>query len=150
MGKDARYRAKKAGKANYAYIRHGLNALILCTKGEEIILDNPDRFYDIRSRPYSFTIGSWVSIRIGLARTGKKFTAYLTKEAYRNIKAVLRENIEHRRFDVFDKHYYRLESLPAFSGILSQMGELYRFCRDEIKKTKQSHKIRRLNLKRLY
>ena len=149
-GKDARYRAKKAGRANYAYIRHGLNALVLRTKGEEIIPDDPDRFYDMRSRPYSFTVGSWVSIRIGPARTGKKYTAYLTKEAYRNIKAVLRENIEHRRLDVFDKYYYRLESLPAFSGILSQMGELYRFCREEIKKTKQKHTIGRLRLKRLY
>jgi len=150
MGKDARYRAKKAGKANYAYIRHGLNAIILRSKGEELIPDSPDRFYDIRTRPYIFTVGSWIAIKIGPARIGKKFTAYLTKDAYRNIKAIMRENIEHRRFDIFDNYYYRLESLPAFSGILSQMGELYRFCREEIKKTKLKHNIRRLNLRRLY
>ncbi len=150
MGKDARYRAKKAGRANYAYIRWGSHAVILRTKGIELSLQDPDRFYDIRTKPYIFTVGSWISVKIGPARIGKKFTAYLCKDSYRNIKAIMRENIGHRRMDVFDQYYYRLESLPAFSGILSQMGELYRFCREEIKKTKLKHNIRRLNLRRLY
>ncbi len=150
MGKDARYRAKKAGRANYAYIRWGSYAVILRTKGIELSLQDPDRFYDIRNKPYIFKVGSWISVKIGPARIGKKFTAYLCKDSYRNIKAIMRENIEHRRMDVFDQYYYRLESLPAFSGILSQMGELYRFCRAEIKKTNQKHNIKRLNLRRLY
>lgn len=145
--KDRRYRAKKAGMANFVYIRWNLSGILMHTPGKLVEIEDPDRFFSLRERPYVFQVGSWVSIKIGPARKGKKFTAYLTKQSYRSIKALLRENIEKRRFDEFRKYYERLEDLPAFSGIVAQVHELYRFCRGELSRVKAKKEAR--DLKRL-
>ncbi|GEM_PF-1470947 len=148
--KDQRYKAKKANKANYAYIRWDLYGIILHTLGQELECNDPDRFYHLREKPYVIPVGEWLEIKISKARTGKKYTAYMSKASYRNIKALLCEYIEHRQWDAFIKHYYRLENLPAFSGILVQMDELYRFCRAEIKRYKAKVELRKLTLKKVF
>lgn len=149
-GKDKRYKAKKAGMSNYVYLRWGLTGIIMHTPGQEYIVQDPDKFYQISKTPYTFKVGDWISIKIYKAKTGKKYTAYLIKESYRNIKALLRENIEHHRWDIFEKHYNRLSSLPAFSGILTQVDELYRFCKTELKKHKSPISISKLTLQRVF
>ena len=149
-GKDQKYRAKKAGKANFAYVRWGRCAVILHTKGLVPEVQDPDRFYHVRENPYTFPVGSWIEVKISPSKTGKRYTAYLTKQSYRNLKALLRENIEHRRLEVFEKYYKRLEGLPAFSGILGQMRELYRFCRSEIRKVDRQYRLKPLSLKKVY
>jgi len=150
-GKDRRYRAKKAGMANYAYIRWHLSGILLHTDGREGETSDPDTFFHLTARPYVVRIGSWVDIKIGKAKAGKRYTAYLTKESFRNIKALLREDIEHRRFDVLEKNYYRLEALPAFSGILAQMDDLYQFLRSDIKRMRvRNIQLRRLSLREVY
>lgn len=148
--KDQRYRAKKAGMASFVYLRWNLSGVLMHTSGNMPEIEDPDTWYHLGETPYQFSVGSWIEIKIAKARSGKKYTAYLTKGSYRNIKAVLRENIDHRRFDEFEKYYYRLEALPAFSGIVSQMGELYRFFRAEIKKKRVSMDLRPLVLRRIY
>lgn len=150
VSKDVRYRRKKHGFANYVYLRYGLQAVILKSKGQEIEVQDRDKFYALKEKPYEIKIGEWVNIKIGPARTGKKYTAYLTKSTYRIIKTVLRENIEHRRFDELDKYYNRLQELPAYSGILAQTGELCRFCRSELLRHKLKHKLQRPALKPVY
>lgn len=147
--KDQRYRAKKLFLANYIYLRWGCNAIIMHSTGQNHIVQDPDKFYNLSETPYMFKVGDWVSIKIYRAKTGKKYTAYLTKQSYRDIKALLRENIEHKQWDIFEKHYNRLSSLPAFSGILTQMNELYRFCKVELK-TKAPISIKKLSLKKVY
>ena len=149
-GKDKRYRAKKMGMANFVYLRWATNGIIMHTTGNVPEIKDPDRWNHLDQATYELPVGPWIKIKIGKARTGKKYTAYLTKRSYRSVKAVLRENIDHRRFDEFEKYYYRLEALPAFSGIVSQMGELYRFFRAEIKKKRVSMDLRPLVLKRIY
>jgi len=134
ISKDVRYRRKKKGLANCIYIRWDIHAVILRSSGEWLNEDPGDRFYSFHHVPYVFPAGNWIYVKVGPAKTGKKFTAYLNKESYRNIKEVLRENIEHRRLDVLDKYYGRLAGLPAYSGILSQMGELRRFCMGELRR----------------
>lgn len=149
-GKDQRYRAKKANKANYVYLRWRFNSIIMHTSGQEYVPEDPDRFYYMAQVPYNVSIGNWVEIKVSKAKTGKKYTAYLSKNSYRNIKALLKENIEHKQWDTFEKHYYRLQGLPAFSGILGQMGELYRFCYAELKKSKSKITLKRLTLKEVF
>lgn len=150
-GKDRRYKAKKTGWANYAYLRWHLSGILLHTNGLEAHIEDPDTFSRLSEVPYVVKIGTLVDIKIGSARTGKKYTAYLTKESFRNIKALLRENIEHRRLDAFKEYYDNLETLPAFSGILAQMEELYRFSMSEIKRTKGKNiQVRRLVLRKVY
>jgi len=148
--KDKKYKAKKSGMANYVYLRWELCGVILHTSGRVTELEDSDTFYHLSERPYKFSVGSWISIKIGKARTGKKYTAYLTKESYRSIKAVLRENIKHQRWDEFQKYYSRLENLPAFSGILSQIDELYRLFRNELKQYETKVAINKLKLKKVY
>lgn len=148
--KDVRYRRKKKGLANYVYLRCGLQAVILKSKGQEAEIQDRDKFLALKEKPYEIKIGEWISIKLGPARMGKKYTVYLTKSTYRSIKAMLQENIEHRRFDALDKYYLRLQELPAYSGILAQTGELCRFCRSELSRHKLKHKLQRLVLKPVY
>ncbi|MDW8003031.1 MAG: hypothetical protein RMJ39_10310 [Deltaproteobacteria bacterium] len=147
--KDQRYRAKKQGRSNYVYIRWDLSGILMHTPGIEPV-GVSDRFFVLSEKPYQFRVGSWIEIKIGPARTGKRFTAYLTKQSFRSIKALLIENIEKGRFEEFEKYYYRLENLPAFSGILTQISELYRSLKAAIRKaglTNRGRTLRRLKLR---
>lgn len=152
--KDKRYRAKKNGKANYAYIRWGLHFVMLRTEGQECIPEDPERFKSFSDEPLVFDVGEWIKIKISKAKTGKKYTAYLAKSSYRSIKALLQENIEHKQKDVFFKNYNKLQELPAFSGILEQMEKLRLFCRNKWKKYKSKKEKRividKLVLKKVY
>ncbi len=150
-GKDRRYKAKKTGWANYAYLRWSLSGILLHTHGLEAHIDDPDAFSHLSEVPYVVKIGTLVDIKIGNARSGKKYTAFLTKESFRDIKARLRDDLEHRRLDAFEKTYYNLETLPAFSGILAQIEDIYRFLRKEIKRAKGKNiQVRRLVLRKVY
>jgi len=149
-GKDKKYRAKKMGMANFIYLRWNTNGIIMHTAGNVPEVKDPDRWNHLDRVAYELPIGPWIKIKIGKARTGKKYTAYLTKESYRNIKALLCENIAHRRWDEFIKHYHRLENLPAFSGMLTQMNGLYRSCLGEIKRYKGKITLEKLTLKKVF
>ncbi|MBV6425128.1 MAG: hypothetical protein NAOJABEB_02942 [Steroidobacteraceae bacterium] len=151
ISKDARYRRKKAGLANCAYIRWDLYAVVMMTAGDLPERDEGDRFFNLVDRPYTFRVGDMIEIKIGPARSGKKFTAYLSKQSYREIKAVLRDHAEHRRIEQVIKYYERLQGLPAFSGIITQVAELRRFLVSELRRHNvKGYRPSRLALRNVY
>jgi len=122
--KDRRYRNKKAGQANLSYLRWRNIGLILRTEGEVNGRFDEEKFVRFDEEPFVFAVGSMIEIKIAKARAGRKYTAYLSKQSFRAIKAILRDNLRHRRRDVAEAYWERLKGLPAFSGILGQMREL--------------------------
>lgn len=131
--KDQRYRNKRAGKANFAYLRWQNVGVILCTEGDVKERPDPDQFVRLDSAPLIFAVGSTVEIKIAKAKAGRKYTAFLSKQSFRTIKGILRDNIRHHRIEVAVKYWDRLRGLPAFSGILEQTRELARWIRLECK-----------------
>jgi hypothetical protein len=131
--KDRRYRNKKAGQANFAYLRWRNVGVILRTEGEVKERSEAEKFVRLDTEPFVFAVGSTIEIKIAKAKAGRKYTAYLSRQSFRAIKGVLRDNIRHRRHDVAEDHWERLKGLPAFSGILGQMRELTMWIRLESK-----------------
>ncbi|OQB55644.1 MAG: hypothetical protein BWX99_01158 [Deltaproteobacteria bacterium ADurb.Bin151] len=133
QNKDQRYRSKRAGKANFAYLRWQNVGLVLCTEGEVKERPDADKFVRLDAEPLIFAVGSMIEIKIARARAGRNYTAFLSKKSYREIKAVVRDNIRHRRPAVAEEYWNRLRGLPAFSGILEQTRELTKWIRKECK-----------------
>lgn len=131
--KDQRYRRKQAGRANFAYLRWRSIGVILRTEGEVKERFDPEVFARLDAKPLIFAVGSMIEIKIGKAKAGRKYTAFLSKQAFRSIKGILRDNVRHRRLEVAEKYWDRLRGLPAFSGILGQTGELMKWIRMECK-----------------
>ena len=131
--KDQRYRSKRAGKANFAYLRWQHVGVVLCTEGEVKERPDADKFVRLAAEPLIFAVGTMIEIKIAKAKAGRNYTAFLSKQSYRTIKGILRDNIRHRRLEVAEKYWDRLRSLPAFSGILGQTTELTKWVRLECK-----------------
>lgn len=131
--KDQRYRHKKAGQANFAYLRWQHVGVVLCTEGEVKERPDADKFVRLDAEPLIFALGAMIEIKIAKAKAGKNYTVFLSKKSYREIKAVLRENLRHHRTAVAEEYWDRLRGLPAFSGILEQTRELTKWIRKECK-----------------
>ncbi len=148
--KDQRYRRKKAGQANFAYLRWHNVGVILRTEGEVKEKPDPEQFFRLDSVPLIFAVGSMVEIKVAKAKAGRNYTAFLSKKSFRTIKGILRDNIHHRRLEVAEKYWDRLCGFPAFSGVLGQMGELTKWVKLECKLTgAKKWTGRRLVLQRL-
>ncbi|PKN19274.1 MAG: hypothetical protein CVU71_07125 [Deltaproteobacteria bacterium HGW-Deltaproteobacteria-6] len=131
--KDKRYRCKKAGLANFTYIRWNNVGVILRTAGNVQARHDADKFINLCEVPLTFTVGSMIEIKIAKGKAGRKFTAFLSKQSFREIKAILRENIRHHRMDIAKMYWDHLGSLPAFGGILGQIMELFKWLKVETK-----------------
>lgn len=131
--KDQRYRQKKAGQANFAYLRWHNIGVLMRTEGEVRERPDADKFVRLDAEPMIFAVGTVIEIKIAKAKAGKNYTAFLSKKSYREIKAVLRDNIRHHRPAVAEEYWNHLRGLPAFSGILEQTKELTKWIRKECK-----------------
>ncbi len=133
QNKDQRYRSKRAGKANFAYLRWQHVGVVLCTEGEVKERPDADKFVRLAAEPLIFAVGTMIEIKIARARAGRNYTAFVSKKSYREIKAVLRDHIRHRRPAVAEEYWNRLRGLPAFSGILEQTRQLTKWIKLECK-----------------
>ena len=133
--KDQRYRRKQAGQSNFAYMRWRNIGVILRTEGEVKERADADKFVRLEAEPLIFIVGSTVEIKVAKAKAGRKYTACLSRQSFRAIKGVLRDNIRHHRPEITKQYWERLQGLPAFSGILGQTGELLKWIRKECKLT---------------
>ncbi len=132
--KDQRYRQKKKKQANFKYLRWQKIGVIMRTEGEVKDRPDADKFFRLDAEPLTLSVGTMIEIKIAKAKAGRNYTAFLSKKSYREIKAVLRDNIRHHRSAVAEEYWDRLRGLPAFSGILEQISELRKWVRTECKK----------------
>ena len=93
MSKDRKYHRKKAGWANYAYLRHEGMIVVLKTKGKGASVDReddpdeekPTKYKDFRKESLVFhPKNGKLSLKVGL-KDGQ-FTLYLSKTSYQRIK----------------------------------------------------------------
>lgn len=133
FSKDQRYRRKKARQANFIYLRWQNIGIMLRTEGEVATRQDPEKFERLDLVPLTFAVGSMLEIKVGKAKAGRNYTAFLSKKCFRTIKGILRENVRHRRLAVAENYWQRLSKLPAFSGILGQTRELTKWIRKECK-----------------
>jgi len=131
--KDQRYRRKKAGQANFIYLRWQKIGIMLRTEGDVAARQDPEQFERLDSAPLTFAVGSMLEIKVGKAKAGRNYTAFLSKQCFRTIKGILRENVRHRRLAVAENYWERLCGLPAFGGILEQTRELTKWIKKECK-----------------
>lgn len=131
--KDQRYRHKKAGQANMAYLRWHNIGVLMRTEGEFKERPDADKFLRLDAEPLIFAVGTMIEIKIAKAKAGRNYTAFISKKSYREIKALLRDHIRHRRPAVAEEYWNRLRGLPAFSGILEQTRELTKWIKKECK-----------------
>lgn len=146
LSKDQRYRRKKAGDANYVYLRWDRCGLLLKSRGRSSACDD-ERWHFLRDRPYEFPVGEYLELKVGPG--GKsKYTCYLTRKSYRAIKTLLRELFEDQRWEQLQKQWYALSLLPAWSGIVSQVNQLY----DTVRSWRVPRRFspKKLKLRKLY
>lgn len=147
LGKDKRYQAKKAGKANYAYLRWDRWGILLRSRGEKSERDD-DIWHEFKQVPYVFSVGEFfLELKIGPGGRSK-YTCYLTKSSYRALKTLMREYFEDQRFDQLVKQYQALAELPAFSGLIRQADELWRVLKSW--RLPRGYTIKKLRLKDLW
>lgn len=144
--KDKRYRAKKAGKANYAFCRYERNGILLRSRGMPSNSDD-DIWHEFAKIPYTFRVGEFVELKVGRGGRGK-YTCYLTKAAYRSLKALLREYFEDQRYEQMQRQWQALSNLPGYSGIIGQVRELYRVVKSW--RVPRKYSIKQLKLQDLY
>lgn len=128
ISKDQRYRRKKKNLVNYVYLRWELTLIILKTDGEDSCEErSTQKFHHIRDTPLEITIGSELQLKLTKEEMTKAkdkqkrkqgYTYYLTKQCYRNIKAALLEDVEHRRKDAVIYRFNALNNIPAYAGII--------------------------------
>ena len=122
VGKDKRYRYQQKGMANCMFLRWGKHALILRSVGEYEETD--DHFVDIRDKELVLEVGDIMKIKIVLEGSKGRVTAYMDKQAYRDIKAELLDHCRHRRLDVLKGRFAALNGLPGYSGFTQQKAVL--------------------------
>jgi len=146
LSKDQRYRRKKAGYANYVYLRYNRWGLLLKSRGKSSPRDD-ENWSHFAKTPYEFPVGEYLELKIGPG--GKsKYTCYLTRRSYRAIKTLLRELFEDQRWEQLERQWHALSLLPAYSGMISQVNQLY----DTVKSWRVPRRFspRRLRLQKLY
>lgn len=128
---NRRYRRKKRGEANMALVWWDHRGCVLRTQGAWTARPNEDVLVHIDAVPLLVPVGERITIRIGKARAGHKYTAYLARPSYRWIRGMLQENLSHRRTAAVAEEWERAMKLPGFAGIYAQMRDLHTFLRSE-------------------
>ena len=133
--KDRRYYHKKAGQANYIFLRHELMFIILKTDGREI---DDTRFKDIRRDPLILRIGSELELKLHRKAGDKGVTVHLSDGCYKNIKYEMLVMLEHRQKNNVIYKFNALNGIPAYSGMYEHKRQLL----NELLKTAKKHNIK--------
>lgn len=127
MSKDRKYHHKKAGYANYAYLRHEGMIVVLKTDGKGAPKDNEDdpniekrtKYKDFRKEPIVFhPQNEKLSLKIGLK--DKQFTLYMSKTSYQRIKQECVDLLIKGETKIMFAKFKALNSLPPYKGIYKQ------------------------------
>jgi hypothetical protein len=132
--KDKRYHHRKAGKANYFYLRYDLQIVIQRSEGEETDEKRLEqKFKDIRKEPIEISIGDEITLKLHFT-ANEGFTVHFTKACYRNLKIKFAEQ---RQTNQVKYWFNALNGIPAYSGIIEHKRRLL----DYIIKTARKHGI---------
>ena len=132
--KDRRYHHKKAGLANYKFLRYGLRFIILKTDGKET--DENAQFQDIRTDPLILRVGPHLELKLH-KKAIKGVTVHLTKACYRNIKYEMLEMLEHQQTNNVIYKFNALNGIPAYAGVIEHKKKLLK----ELLKAAKKHNI---------
>ena len=136
--KDKRYHQRKAGKANYFYLRYDLMVAILRSEGTETDEKRLEQqFKDIRKEPLEIRLmGGEVVLKLHKS-VAKGLTIHFTKDCYRELKAKFMELLEKRQIEQVKYWFNALNGIPAYSGINDHKRMLLK----DILKTARKHRI---------
>jgi hypothetical protein len=133
--KDKRYHYKKAGKTNFTYLRFDRIFIMQATN----VIEDYKHGYDLKTRPfiYSPTPDGILELKISPNVEGK-FTLWLSRDCYRNIKATIYEYLARRQPEKAIYTFNALNGVPCYSGINEQKTQMLR----EILKEAKRHNLK--------
>jgi hypothetical protein len=135
--KDKRYHHRKAGKANYFYLRYDLMVVILRSEGVETDEKRLEqKFKDIKKEPIEINIGDEIVLKLHFTAT-EGFTIHFTRTCYRELKYKFAELLEKRQVEQVKYWFNALNGMPAYAGIIEHKRKLL----DYILKTAKKHGI---------
>jgi hypothetical protein len=135
--KDKRYHAKKAGLANYKYLRHELMFIIMRTEGKTC---DETQFKHIGRDALILRIGSELELKL-YRKADKGVTVRLSNDCYRKIKYEMLELLEHRHIEKLKYKFNALNGIPAYAGMIEHKRQL-------LKELLKSAKKQQIPLKR--
>ena len=115
--RGCRYHHKKAGKANYLYLRYDLQIVILRSDGEEVCSERLEqKFQDIRTTPLAMYVGE---LRLKLHRkTDGRITVCFTKDCYHELKGKFLDMLEKREIERIKYWFNALNGVPSYAGVI--------------------------------
>lgn len=125
LSKDQRRRRKQKGLANYYYLRWKNQFVILHTDGKRDAED--DKFHNIKTYKGSderlrIAIGSKLSLDV--VNRNNSITVVLDRLTYLEMKGDIDELVKYKKIKALHEYFKRLNSIPAWSGIVQQKFEL--------------------------
>jgi hypothetical protein len=133
--KDKRYHYKKAGKTNFTYLRFDRIFIMQATNA----IEDYKHGYDLKTRPFTYspTPDGILELKVSPNSDGK-FTLWLSRDCYRNIKATIYEYLARRQPEKAIYTFNALNGVPCYSGINEQKAQMLR----EILKEARRHNLK--------